>query len=518
MARTENVKRNFVFNVIKMALQLLLQFVLRTVLIYVLGKEYIGLNGLFTNILGLLNLVELGIGGAIVFSLYKPIAEKNDEKIKALVALYKKFYAIIAFVVLGLGLVAMLFLPYLIQGEAPANVNIYIVYAVYLFNTFVSYFAAHKRSLIFANQRNDIESKIRIVCISALNVLQIVLLLVFKNYYYYIILMPIFTLIESILIKIEADKHFPIDLKNAGKLDDETKSELKKKIYAMSLHQLASALVLSTDNILISAIFGLSAVGVYSNYLLIITSIISIIGLITTSLQASVGNMIATTNPDYVFEKYKMLNLLFTWFIGFCSICFLCLFQPFILLWTKDSGYLFEFIVVVALVVSFYLKESLGLTVMFKTTAQLVWHDRFSPLVQGITNIVCSILFAYIFGIVGIFMGTIVSTLVAPFWWAPRTLYKHYFNKGLKNYWCSYLLITAFSAVVAVVMYILCDLMPAGLGWFVVRVVACVLIPNLLFLLSFRNIGIIEFAKEYLWRRRKISQNTGLKNSDEKEQ
>ena len=500
MSRAENVKRNFAFNILKMGLQLLLQFILRTVLIYVLGKEYLGLNGLFTNILGLLNLAELGIGGAIAFSLYKPIAENDYEKTKSLIALYKKFYLIIAIVVLVAGLIVMAFLPALIQGGYPENINIYIVYGIYLLNTVISYFSAHRRSLIFANQRNDLESKIRILSICLLNISQIILLLVFKNYYFYVILMPVFTLVESILITYTSNKYFPLDLKDAKKLDDSSRKELNKKIYAMSLHQLASALVLSTDNILISAMFGLSAVGVYSNYLLIITSIVSVIGLITTSLQASVGNMIVTTNSGYVFNKYKELNLLFTWFIGWCAICFLCLFQPFILIWTKDASYLFPFGVVVILTISFYVKESLGLTMMFKTVAQLVWYDRFSPLIQDITNIVASILFGKLFGIVGIFIGTIISTLVAPFWWAPKVLYKHYFNKSLTNYWLSYSIITGFCVLVAIITFFACYFLPDGIWWFILRGIVCAILPNLLFVLCFKHTGVFAVFNKYLRR------------------
>ena len=256
--------------------------------------------------------------------------------------------------------------------------------------------------------------------------------------------MPVFTLLESILITIEANKMFPNIHSADKKLDNESKKDLTKKIVAMSMHQVGSVLVLSTDNLILSKMFGLGVVGIYSNYLLIITALMSIISIIINSLQASMGNMVATTGEQYVYKRYKQINLVFTWFIGWCSICLMCLFQPFILLWTKDASYLFPTIVVLVIVVAFYLKENLGITLMFKNVAQLVWYDRWAPVIQGIVNIGVSIIAAKYMGVVGVFIGTIVSTIVGPFMWCPIVLYKYYFKQKIFKYWVGYILITVF--------------------------------------------------------------------------
>ena len=286
MTRSQNVKKNLIFNVVKYVATLLLQFILRTVLIYYMGAEYLGLNGLFSNIFGFLNLAELGIGSAIVFSMYKPIAENDIEKIKALQNLYKKFYLIISLVVGIIGLILTPFIPFFMNGGVEANINIYILYIMYLCYTLVGYWSAHKRSLLFAYQRNDVENKIKTICMFFMTILQIVVLVLFRNYYVYFSISILFAVIECSTIHISANKLFPRINGKSIPLDDKTKKEIKKNITALSMHKIGSAVVFSTDNILISTFFGLTALGVYSNYSLIITTITTFFILIINAIQA----------------------------------------------------------------------------------------------------------------------------------------------------------------------------------------------------------------------------------------
>lgn len=211
MTRTQNVKRNLVFNIVKYIAQIILQFVLRTAFIYTIGTEYLGLNGLFSNIFQFLNLAELGVGSAIVFAMYKPIAEKDIEKVKALQNLYKKFYLIIALVVLAIGGILTPFLNVFIKdtSEIPADINIYILFAMYLFNSVVGYLSAHKRSLLLAYERNDLENKIKTICLFAMSIIQIVILFVLKNYYIYFAANIVFTVVECIVVHIVSNKYFP---------------------------------------------------------------------------------------------------------------------------------------------------------------------------------------------------------------------------------------------------------------------------------------------------------------------
>jgi len=252
--RTSNIKNNLIFNAVKFATQLLLQFVLRTCLIYIMGAEYLGLNGLFSNIFAFLNLAELGIGSAIVFSMYKPIADGDTEKVKSLQTMYKRFYLVITLIIAGLGVIVLPFLKYLINGDVSVDINIYLLYILYLANTLFGYLAAHKRSLLFAHQRNDIENKISTMCMFGMTTVQIVVLFIFKNYYIYFVVNMIFTVLECVIVHMWANKLFPELKGKSAPLDKSTKKEIFKNVGAISLHKVGSAVVYSTDNILISSV------------------------------------------------------------------------------------------------------------------------------------------------------------------------------------------------------------------------------------------------------------------------
>lgn len=503
MSRTDNVVRIFKFSVLKYILQILLKFVLRTAVIYVLGKQYLGLNGLFSNILGILNLAELGIGSAIVFSMYKPIAKNEIEKVKTLNNLYKKIYMIIASIILVVGLAIMPFLKYLIEGDSSSNINIYLVYFIYLINTVISYFAAHKRSLIFAYQRDDITNKIAIVFLILLNAIQIALLFIFKNYYAYLCLMPVFTLIESIVVIKVSNKLYPDINGKSQPLDKKTKKEITKNIAAMSMHKIGDVLVNSTDNILISSFIGLAAVGVFSNYGLLTSSISSLILVLVNSLRSSAGNLVATCEVDYVYKRYKMFNFAFAWIAGFCTICLICLSKDFISLWTGDNSYLLPLFTVIAIMINFYLISMRYITSMFKNVAGLMIHDVWKPIVQGLTNVIASIILAQYLGFLGVILGTTISSLIAPIWVEPYVLYKHYFKKSVWKYLLRFAFYTFIASIACVSTYLLCSLLPSvNVVNFIIKMIICVIVPNVIFIACYFWMpeckSLFSFAKTFL--------------------
>lgn len=486
MSRTENVKRNLVFNILKYVTQLVLQFVLRTLLIYVMGAEYIGLNGLFTNIFSFLNLAELGIGTAIVFSMYKPIAENNTEKIKTLQNLYKKFYFYIIIVVLALGLVVTPFLNYLIKEEITVNINIYVLYLMYLLNTIAGYFSAHKRSLLFAYQRNDMENKVRTLCIFGMSIIQIVVIVVFKNYYLYFVVNILFTILESVLIHLSANKLFPEIKGKSEPLDIETKKEITKNVTALSLHKVGTAIVFSTDNILISSFLGVVVLAAYSNYALITNALLSVFLLLNNAILGSVGNLVASKERDFVYSKFKLINFIFAYFSNFTTICLIVLFQPFMQVWTGGGVYMLEFTTVILICFSFYLNRMRSGVSIFRDASGLYWQDRWKPIVEAIVNLVVSIVLAKFMGINGIFIGTIVSTIVAPLWVEPYVLYKHYFKKSVWNYFKRYVLDALIMIAGAVICYFVCSLIPdGGIWWLIFKFAVCIVLSNIVLILAY---------------------------------
>ncbi|MGN0961552.1 MAG: lipopolysaccharide biosynthesis protein [Christensenellales bacterium] len=518
MARKERTIKNSITAVVKYVIKLILQFVLRTVIIYKLGVEYVGLDSLYANIISMLSLAELGIGTAIVFSMYKPASENDIEKLKSLNNFYKKIYMIIAVVVLVLGLAIMPFIKNFISEEPNVNVNLYVVYAIFLANTVISYFGAHKRSLLFAFQRNDIENNILTIATILMSIFQIVMLLLFKNYYLYVILIPLFTLFDVILYVCVAKKLYPDITGKSEPLDKETKKEITKNIIATSCHQIGAVIVLSTDNLLISKFFGLTALGTISNYILVYSAIDSLINIFINALQASVGNLITTTNKEYVYKIYKMFNWIFACIVGFCSIALMCLYKPFINIWVGDTEYKVTFGLIFALVGKFYFMKMRSLTNMFKNCAGLMWNDRWKPICESILNIVASLVFIKLIGVEGIFVGTIVSTICVPLWVEPYVLYKNYFKMSVKDYFGKFALYTLITLIAGGVTYGLCAILPeVGLWWFVLKVGICAIVPNVIYLLVYLKTDNFKmawnFAKSFIKKKKSIANEI---NSDEK--
>lgn len=486
MTRTDNVKKNLIFNIVKFTTQMVLQFVLRTVLIYIMGAEYLGLNGLFTNIFAFLNLAELGIGSAIGFSMYKPIVDGDIETIKSLQAMHKKFYVVIAGIVALLGLGLMPFLKFFINGEVTVGINIYVLFGLYLINTLVGYFSAHKRSLLFAYQRNDVENKIKTVCLIFMTILQIVIIVLVKNYYAYFIVNIIFTLIECVLVNVWADKLFPNIKGKAQPLDKDIKKQITKNIAALSFHKIGGTIIYSTDNILISSLLGIVVLGAYSNYYLVVTTLISVFALLSNAITSSVGNMIASESKEYVYAKFKQINFIYTIMSAFCTVCMFVLFQPFMILWTGGGIYLLDISTVILMCVSFYIVRMRTAVNIFKDAAGLFWQSRFVPAFEATLNIVISIVLGIFMGINGIILGTIISAILVPLIFEPRVLYKHYFQKNVSKYLLKFAVDAVIMAVTAFICYFVCSFIPDGGIWlFVVKFVSCIILAFILLLLFY---------------------------------
>lgn len=485
MARKDSTIKNSVTGIVKYITKLIIQFVLRTIVIYKLGVEYVGLDSLYANIISMLSLAELGIGSAIVFSMYKPVAENDIEKLKSLNNLYKKMYLLISIIVLCVGLAIMPFIKHLINGEPNVNVNLYVIYAVFLANTVITYLGAHKRSLLFVYQRSDIENNIYTILYFILAILQAIMLLVFKSYYLYAILLPIFSLLETMVIVIMANKLYPKINGKAQPLDKAIKKEIFKNVIGASCHQIGYVIVLSTDNLLVSMFFGLNTLGIISNYILIYTAIHTLTMLINNALQASVGNLIATTDKEKVFKYFNTLNWIFACIDGFCCICLIGLYQHFMTIWVGVSG-LVSIWVVLAIVVRFYVTKMRTLTILFKTCTGLMWNDKISPILESVLNIVISVICIKLMGIAGIFVGTIISTILVPMWVEPYVLFKNYFKKSIKLFFNKYLFYTLVTLIAGTLTFAICSLLPSvGIAYFILKGIICIIVICAVYLLCY---------------------------------
>ncbi len=431
--RIKNSVKNVLSALFSNVVAIIIGFTAQAIFIKILGSEYLGLNGLFSNILSMMAIVEMGIGSAIIYNLYKPIANNDLKNIKSLMAFYKKSYRIIAIIIFIIGFFISLFLPSIV-GEVSLDINIKIVYFLFLTDTICSYLLSYKRSIIYANQKNYIINIIHIFYIIFLNIFQLVILYLTKNYYLYLIIKIVMRIVENIAITQVANKYYGY-LKDDDiiPLDENLKKDIFKKTKALFFHQIGGFVVSGTDNIIISKFLGLVMVGLYSNYFLIIDAVHKIFNQIIQSMTASVGNLLVTESLEKQFMIFKRIRFLNFWISTFASISTLIIMDSFISIWIGNE-YILPKIVLIVLVLNYFQKSSRYTYVVFKEAAGIYYEDRFVPLIESLVNIVASILLVKIFGLAGVFMGTIISSLVLWIFSYPKYIYKNLFQRDYKNY------------------------------------------------------------------------------------
>lgn len=484
MKRTNSSIKNLIVAFGGQFAGIIISFIARLVFIRILTKEYLGLNGLFSNILSILSLVELGIGPAMTYSLYKPLAEKNIEKLKSLMRLYKKMYIIIGSVILVLGILLTPFLKYFIDEMPNTKENISYIYILFVVNTAISYFYTYKRSLIISDQKRYLATLYRYGFYLLLNITQIIILIITKNYILFLVAQIIFTFLENFFLSIKADKLYPfLKQKNIKKLEKKETDSIKKNVTAMVAHKVGGVIVNSTDNLFISKFVGIAAVGMYSNYYLITNALTTVIAQVFSSIVASVGNLCVTADKkkqNDIFSKVFFINF---WIYGFASICLYVLFNSFIKIWV-GSDYLFTMTTVSIIVINFYLTGMRKTVLTFRDAMGLYWYDRFKPALEVILNIVASIILAKFMGVTGIFIGTAISTIFSCFWLEPYILYKYGLKENVRYYFVEYAKYLVLTIIAGIATYIVVNLIKGdNLSCFIIKAIICTIIPNLIFVL-----------------------------------
>lgn len=484
--RTKNTVRNIVFGSIYRIINIILPFISRTVILYIMGTQYLGLSSLFTSILSFLSLTELGIGGAMIFSMYKPIAQNDCKTICGVLNLYKRLYGIIGSIVLGLGLLIMPFLKIIVKETLPDGMNIYVLYIVYLINSVLSYWLfAYKNALLQAHQRDDINSKIASIITPLSYAVMLVVLFLTKNYYAYVIWLPIFTIITNIVRSSYVDKNFP-NLKPEGEISKELKKSIAKKVQALIGTKLNTVVLNAADNIVMSAFLGLTVIAMYGNYYYIMSSIIGFLGICYSAMTAGLGNSLATETVEKNYNDFKKLSFMNAWLVGWCTVCLICLYQPFMHLWVGEE-LMFPFYVVLEIGLYFYIYQIRKIPVTYKDAAGIWWEDRYRPYVSMLVNLVFNIVLVQVIGISGIILSTVISLLVSiP--WENYTIFKYVFHRSSKEYYGKMFGYVFTMAIAGVFTYLLCDRVAYGVMGLVVKVVICIVVPNILFvMLNYRQ-------------------------------
>lgn len=501
--RTKNTVRNIVFGFALKLLNIVLPFISRTVILYVLGTQYLGLNSLFHSILSFLSLAELGVGAAMVYTMYKPIAENDTATIKAVLNLYKKLYRIIGTVILMLGASLLPFLKELIHGDVPDDTNIYVLYLLYLINTVLSYWMfAYKNAVLQAYQRNDIESKIGLLITPASYIVMLGCLIITKNYYWYIVWQPIFTIITNIIRLIYVDKKFP-DLKPQGEISKELKSSIFKKVIAVLGAKLNTVVLNSADNIVMSAFLGLTVIAIYGNYYYIMSSIIAFLAIVYSSMTAGLGNSLQTEKLEKNYADFEKFSFMNSWLVGWCTVCLVCLYQPFMKIWVQDEGLMFPFYIELELGFYFYIYQIRKIPVVYKDAAGIWWEDRFRPYVCMVVNVILNVLLVQIIGVSGIILSTVFSLFISiP--WENYTIFKYIFNCSSKKYYFKMAVFMLTMVVGGIITYYLCNFFGDGIPQLLLRLVICLVVPNVVFVLfNFKRPefkGTIALVKQILKR------------------
>lgn len=500
LERTKNSVRNLIWGIVNKGASLVLPFLIRVVIINILGKEYLGLNNLFVSILQVLNLAELGVGSAMVYSMYKPIAEGDKDSICSLLALYKKAYRIIGLIIFGAGLALIPFLPYLIK-DGNGYINVTALYMIFLVDTVLSYLLfAYKNSLLVAHQRNDVSSNIGTVIHILLNISQAVLLLLFKNYYIYIIVKPAFTVINNLLINWVTNRMYP-EYRPIGTVEKEKQLEIFGRVKALIGHKIGQTVVSSADSLVISAFLGLEMLAIYSNYYYIIFFIVSITSIFFNGMLAGIGNSLVVEKEEKNYILFENINFLLSWLVAWCTVCLLCLFQPFMELWMgKDM--LLPTSSLIYIIIYYYSWQFRTTGLYFKDAAGMWQADFWKPYVSAIFNILVNVILVNIIGLNGVFISTIICMIGINFPWETAVLFRDLFKRKPGKYISNEIMNLGKTILMCIITYRICSILPLqhGIGCLIVRFLICIFVPNIIF------IAFSYKMKEYSYAVNKIRQ------------
>ncbi|MGI6174616.1 MAG: polysaccharide biosynthesis C-terminal domain-containing protein [Christensenellales bacterium] len=496
--RTAYAAKNILWGYVGNIFSILLAFVTRTVFIYTIGLEFLGVNGLFTNVLGVLSFTELGVGVALNFSLYKPAAQGNREKLKSLMRVYKNAYRLIALVVTVIGVALLPALPYIIKGaEALDQSQIPLYYLIFLFNTVTSYFVTYKYGIVNAEQKGYLLTNIDTACRGIISILQAVVLILFQDFLLYLLVQAAAQLLQKLFTALYIDRKYPyLKEKDVQPLEEEEAKRLKTNVKALVIHKIGDISVHQTDNIVISAFLSVTLTGIVSNYTMLLTTATTLLAILFNALTASLGNLIATESKERqlaLFEVYHFLGFLM---YGFVTICFIALIQPLMSLWVGAQNRI-DTVSMVLMMSNLYLMGQRTTVNNFAAAGGMFNEGKYIALIQAVVNLVLNIVLVQLIGLPGIYIGTVIQGLIANIA-RPVIMYRVLFKRHAGAYFRSFLKYLLVAGVMCVLMYLLSSqLLKTLTAWRFIGTALLVagLCAGVLFLL-FRKDSSFLFLKE----------------------
>lgn len=484
--RSINSIKNAIAAMVMSIATILVGFISQRVFVQTLGTEYLGINGLFTNILSMLSVVELGLGSAIIYHLYKPIAENDIEKIKSLMLFYKIAYRVIAILIAIMSICTIPFLK-LIVGEVSIKESIIYIFILTSLDIIASYLLTYKRSILYANQKNYIVNIVHIVYLVVMNATQILFLILTHDYILYLWIKIICRVLENIVLTHIANIIYPfIKDKKVNPIDKKMKKSIFTKVKGLIYHKIGTVLVTGTDNVIISSFLGVTTVGLYSNYYLVINAILNLFHQAFGSLLASVGNLLVEGNYEKSYKIYKNMLFMNSWIFAFASAGVCCIMEPFVKVWLGNE-YILPFSVLAVLVANLYIQGVRKTNTNFQEAAGIYYEDRYIPIISAIVNIVASIILVKIIGLPGVFLGTILSTLVLFLYSYPVYVYMPLFKKKYRQYIKDYVPYVSVAIISIITTYMVTSNINVNnnILQIIINLIIVCIIPNIIHLLIF---------------------------------
>lgn len=452
----------------------------------VFSAEYLGINGLFGNVIGMLSLAELGIGPAIVYALYAPLAKKDNEKIATLVRFYGKCYRAIALVVLVIGLALIPFLDLIIKEKPNIQENYYLIYLIMLFNSVSGYFFAYRSSLLVAAQRNYLVTLVSNIVIIVQNATQIASIFLFKNYIVYMLIASVCGMLTNIISSEIAKREFPcIKNKKTLPLEKTEKRSLVRNVRALAINKIGSLLVISTDNLITTFFDGLAITGLASNYTLLSSNINTFLNIIFNSLNASVGNHNVLEDEENKKALFNSINLANFWLYGWAAIGIFAVSGDVVSVMFGET-YVLPLEIPFIIAVNFYMVGMQNAVWTYYNTQGLFRRGRYVVLITAALNVILSIILGKFLGLFGILLASAISRLFTSTWYSPYAVFKYGFEMSPKWYFIRYIRFALLLVATGGLCYFLCSFVSFGpIVNMVLKFIICCIVPNAVFLLCF---------------------------------
>lgn len=494
LQRALNAKKGMAWGLINQISSMSFAFVLRIVVIRQMGAEYLGLSSLFSSIFQVLNLTELGFGSALVFSMYKPIAENDNGMLCAILNYYKKVYRTIGMVMLVGGISVLPFLKYLIKGGYPSDINIYVLYVISIIASASSYLLfAYYGSLLAAYQRVDIQNIVYAGVLILLNIGRVVIIIETHNYYLYALATLPSNIVINLLTTVIAKKLFP-QIIPTGEISEEFRKDLRRRVGGLMIGKISGVSRNSFDSIFVSSFIGLVETAMYNNYFMIINTISAFMLIISSSLQAGIGNSVAMDNEDKRYSDLMKLEFVYIWISSFCVVCLACLFQPFTEL-AFGKNMLFPVSTMLMFCVYFYSLKLGDMRTLYSTASGIWWERKIVYILETVLNLLLNYVLGKYFGAIGIVAATTITILLVVNGMGVKITFKYCFpNHDWKQYLSKQFIYTVITIIITGITYYITSFIECRfiIGTLFIRLIVCTLVSNILFLIIYYNTTIYE--------------------------